>query len=154
MKKDLLIVIASFLLVSCQNNIIYTSFKTLPQSGWDADSSLYYNPTITDSTANYQIQITIRHTDAYPYQNLWLFMDIYKDSLNSIQDTIECYLANERGEWLGGGLSIHELPLLYDDSYQFATNGEYHIAVTQGMRNDTLVGIREVGIKIIRNEQK
>jgi gliding motility-associated lipoprotein GldH len=98
--------------------------------------------------------ITIRHTDAYPYQNLWLFVDIQKDSIPVTRDTIECYMANERGEWLGGGLSIHELPLLYNDNYQFASIGEYQISITQGMREDTLIGIKEVGVKIIRNEQK
>jgi gliding motility-associated lipoprotein GldH len=63
-------------------------------------------------------------------------------------------LANDRGEWLGSGLTIHELPLLYDDNFRFATNGEYHIAITQGMRSDTLMGIKEIGVKIIQNEQK
>jgi gliding motility-associated lipoprotein GldH len=100
------------------------------------------------------MQITIRHTDAYPYQNLWLFVDIEQDSLVLTRDTIECYMANERGEWLGGGLTVHELPLLYSDHYLFTNSGEYLISITQGMRNDTLIGIKEVGVKIIRNEQK
>ena len=154
MRRNILILITSLLLVGCQGDIVYTAFNTLPNAGWEADSSLCYQPTITDSVSDYQMLITIRHTDAYPYQNLWLFVDIEKDSVSLRRDTIECYMANERGEWLGGGLSIHELPLLYSDSYQFANSGEYQISITQGMREDTLVGIKEVGVKIIRNEQK
>ena len=154
MKKSLLIAITSLLLVSCQGDIVYTAFNTLPHVGWEVDSNLCYQPIITDSTADYQMLITIRHTDAYPYQNLWLFVDIQKDSIPVTRDTIECYMANERGEWLGGGLSIHELPLLYNDNYQFASIGEYQISITQGMREDTLIGIKEVGVKIIRNAQK
>ena len=154
MRRNILILITSLLLVGCQGDIVYTAFNTLPNAGWEADSSLCYQPTITDSVSDYQMLITIRHTDAYPYQNLWLFVDIKKDSVSLRRDTIECYMANERGEWLGGGLSIHELPLLYNDSYQFANSGEYHISITQGMRKDTLIGIKEVGVKIIRNEQK
>ncbi len=154
MRRNILILIVSLLLVSCQGDIVYTAFNTLLHAGWAADSSLCYQPTITDSVSDYQMLITIRHTDAYPYQNLWLFVDIEKDSVSLRRDTIECYMANERGEWLGGGLSIHELPLLYSDSYQFANSGEYNISITQGMREDTLIGIKEVGVKIIRNEQK
>lgn len=154
MRRNILILIVSLLLVSCQGDIVYTAFNTLPHAGWAADSSLCYQPTITDSVSDYQMLITIRHTDAYPYQNLWLFVDIEQDSVSLRRDTIECYMANERGEWLGGGLSIHELPLLYSDSYQFANSGEYNISITQGMREDTLIGIKEVGVKIIRNEQK
>jgi gliding motility-associated lipoprotein GldH len=154
MKRNILILIVSLLLVGCQGDIVYTVFKSLPNVGWEADSSLCYQPVITDSVADYQMLITIRHTDAYPYQNLWLFVDIEQDSLLLTRDTIECYMANERGEWLGGGLTVHELPLLYSENYRFANSGEYQISITQGMREDTLVGIKEVGVKIIRNEQK
>lgn len=154
MKRNILILIVSLLLVGCQGDIVYTVFKSLPNVGWEVDSSLCYQPVITDSVADYQMLITIRHTDVYPYQNLWLFVDIEQDSLLLTRDTIECYMANERGEWLGGGLTVHELPLLYSDNYQFANSGEYQISITQGMREDTLVGIKEVGVKIIRNEQK
>lgn len=154
MRRNILILIVSLLLVGCQGDIVYTVFKSLPNVGWEADSSLCYQPLIADSILNCQMLITIRHTDAYPYQNLWLFVDIQKDSVPLTRDTIECYMANERGEWLGGGLSIHELPLLYSDNYQFTNSGEHQISITQGMREDTLVGIKEVGVKIIRNEQK
>lgn len=154
MKKSLLIAITSLLLVSCQGDIVYTAFNTLPHVGWEVDSNLCYQPIITDSTADYQMLLTIRHTDAYPYQNLWLFVDVQKDSIHITRDTIECNMANERGEWLGGGLSIRELPLLYHNNYRFDNSGAYQISITQGMRNDTLIGITEVGVKIIRNEQK
>ena len=76
MKRNILILIVSLLLVGCQGDIVYTVFRSLPNVGWEADSSLCYNPVITDSVADYQMLITIRHTDAYPYQNLWLFVDI------------------------------------------------------------------------------
>ena len=154
MKRNILILIVSLLLVGCQGDIVYTVFKSLPNVGWEADSSLCYQPVVTDSVVDYQMLITIRHTDVYPYQNLWLFVDIEQDSLLLTRDTIECYMANERGEWLGGGLTVHELPLLYSENYQFGNSGEYQISITQGMREDTLVGIKEVGVKIIRNEQK
>ena len=74
MKRNILILIVSLLLVGCQGDIVYTVFKSLPNVGWESDSSLCYQPVITDSVADYQMLITIRHTDVYPYQNLWLFV--------------------------------------------------------------------------------
>ena len=142
------------LLSSCGHSVAYNAFVSLPMEGWHEDSVLSYDVCVADSTIDYDILIVVRHTNKYAYQNLWLFVDIEKDSVSLRRDTIECYMANERGEWLGGGLSIHELPLLYSDSYQFANSGEYNISITQGMREDTLIGIKEVGVKIIRNEQK
>jgi gliding motility-associated lipoprotein GldH len=151
MKKNLLIILGSIFLVACQRDVVYTEFQSLPLRGWEADSVLHFTPSITDTTTDYQMQITVRHTDAYPYQNLWLFVDISKDSVLLTKDTIECTLANERGAWYGKGLTIHELPLLYDDQYRFANSGEYQISIQQGMRNDTLSGIKELGVKIISN---
>ena len=154
MTRNLLIALTSLLLVACQPDVVYTDFNTLPDNGWEADSAIGFHPTITDTTSNYQFQIIVRHTDAYQYQNLWMFVDILKDSLLLTTDTIECYLANQRGEWLGGGLSIHELPLMYDDKYRFFTSGTYHISIRQGMRTDTLEGLKEIGVKFIQNGQE
>lgn len=154
MRRNLLIVIYSLLLVGCQRGVIYTQFQSIPSHGWEADSALDFDATIADSVTDYELQITLRHTDKYPYQNLWLFVDISNDSSLICTDTIECYLANERGEWLGGGLSIYELPLLYNQHQRFPNIGNYTISIHQGMRSDTLVGIQELGLKIISNEQK
>lgn len=151
MKRNLLIILSSLLLVACQKGVVYTEFCSIAAEGWHKDSVLYFEPCIANSNTNYQLQITLRHNDNYPYQNLWLFVDICKDSTVSIHDTIECYLANERGTWLGQGLSIYELPLLYENNFQFADSGQYTISIQQGMRCDTLAGIKEVGLKIINN---
>ena len=154
MRRNILILIASLLLVACQRNVVYSHFESVPLTGWEADSALCYYVNMEDSVSDYEMQITLRHTDAYAYQNLWLFVGVFKDTVCITNDTIECYLADERGMWLGGGLSIHELPLLYKDNYHFTQSGEYKISIVQGMREDTLMGIKEVGVKIIRNEQE
>ena len=154
MRRNLLIIISSLLLVACQEGVVYTHFHAIPSYGWEADRALSFDATIADSITDYEMQITLRHTDKYPYQNLWLFVDICHDSTLLSTDTIECYLANERGEWLGGGMSIYELPLLYNQHQRFPNAGLYTISIHQGMRSDTLVGIQELGLKIISNEQK
>jgi gliding motility-associated lipoprotein GldH len=152
MKRNLVIAIISLLLTACGGNVVYTQFKSLPVKGWEADSLVTFEPVINDTLANYEMQITIRHTDAYPYQNMWLFVGIEKDSTVLLTDTIEFYLANDRGEWLGGGLTVKELPLLYRESHQFANSGTYRITLQQGMREETLKGITEVGVQILSKE--
>ena len=97
----------------------------------------------------YEVQIIVRHTERYPYQNLWLFVDVKQDSLLLHRDTIESFLANERGEWYGAGMQLHELPLLYLENIAL-TAGQYTIAIQQGMREDQLRGITDVGLKVIK----
>ena len=55
------------------------------------DSLAQFDYLIEDTMADYQMLIYVRHTEQYPYQNMWLFVD---DA--GRQDTIEFYLADDR----------------------------------------------------------
>ncbi len=149
MKKILLLAIISTLLISCQQGLIYTHFEHIDPQGWHADSVLSFHPEIEDSVGEYQVQILIRHTDRYAYQNLWLFVDIMSDSLQLRRDTIEAELADPRGRWYGGGTSTISLPLLYIEQISLE-KGAYTIHVQQGMREEHLRAITEVGVKVAR----
>ena len=150
MRKVVLLAVISLLLVSCQQGIVFTEFKSLQGLGWAADSVVVFVPVLEDSMAAYDMQLTVRHTDRYAYQNLWLFVDVKQDSLLLRRDTIEAMMANERGEWQGYGVSKYTLPLLYLDNVQLQS-GEYEVVVQQGMREDVLQGITDLGLKVIKN---
>ena len=150
MRKAVLLVVISVLLLSCQQGVVFTEFRSVGASGWSADSVLVFAPVLVDSVATYDMQLTVRHTDRYAYQNLWMFVDVRQDSLVLRRDTIEVMLANERGEWLGGGVSKYTLPLLYLEG-ELLKKGGYDILVQQGMREDILRGITDVGLKVIKN---
>ena len=150
MKKVILLALISLLWLGCQRGVVYHAFEQLPAQGWEADSALQFVPTLTDTLGSYQMQIIVRHTDRYAYQNLWLFVDVQKDSILLRRDTIESYLANERGEWYGSGMSKYTLPLLYMENIALPA-GEYQITVQQGMREEQLRGITDVGLKVINN---
>lgn len=150
MKKALLLAISSLLLVACQQNVVFTAYESLPASGWDMDSVMVFHPTIEDSIGNYQMLISIRHTDRYPYQNMWMFVDVAQDSVLLRRDTIEVQLANARGEWYGKGLSEYTLPILYLENITLP-QGKYTIGIQQGMREESLRGVSHVGLKLVKN---
>lgn len=150
MKKNLLLALISILTIGCQRGLVYSEFESIPSYGWEADSVLLYMPQITDSLCDYELQIILRHTNQYAYQNLWFFVDIKKDSLLIRRDTIESYLADDHGNWLGAGMQIYELPLMYMDDFKFNQAGIYEMSIQQGMREDTLRAITDVGMKIIK----
>ena len=136
------------LLVACNRNTIYSEFRSVPMKEWGADSILTYRFDIEDTHATYQMLVCVRHTDQYPYQNMWLFVG---DSLR--QDTIEFYLANDCGEWLGnGGNGLIEMPVLYEEAYRFPHSGEQVWHIQQGMREQSLQGVSDVGLIIKKNE--
>ena len=88
--------------------------------------------------------IYVRHTERYPYQNMWLFVDD-----NGYRDTIEFYLADDRGQWLGNKQNgFIEMPVLYEDTKQFADTGRYTLTIRHGMRDSLLRGITDIGMEI------
>ena len=101
--KYIVLIFIGVAVLSCNKKDIYFSYKTVSASGWNKDSLLTYNVAIRDKTLPYNLYINVRHHGNYPYQNLWLFLE-NKDMKGMIQkDTIECFLADEFGKWLGTG---------------------------------------------------
>lgn len=125
---------------SCQNKTIYSQVQALPLQGWAADSVLNYEVEITDTTATYDVLLFIRHTQQYAYQNMWLFVN---------NDTLEFYLADQRGQWLGNGWGrLREMPILYQHAKRFDHAGIYSYQIRQGMREACLQGINDVGLTV------
>ena len=136
-------------MAGCQQGVVFTEFKNIDLPGWSEDSVLVFEGMMEDSVGDYEIQINIRHTDRYPYQNLWLFVEVAQDSIELRRDTIEAMMANARGEWYGAGFSRYTLPLQYFEQISLK-QGPYQVSIQQGMREEELRGINEVGLKVVR----
>lgn len=140
-------------LTACQRPV-YVELHEVPPSGWAQDSVQTYRAEMTDTVQAYDVLITLRTDNHYPYQNIWLFLSMYRDSVLLVRDTIEGTLANERGEWLGKGNTYHDVRLLYDDGVRFDRAGAYTFTIEQGMRDEPLRGVVNVGMMITPTKTK
>lgn len=148
--KSIIFFFIGITITSCVHYETYLEYKILPPQGWDKDSVLTFQVNITDTSSLYNVYINVRNRGEYPYQNLWLFLNIQPphDSL-FINDTIECYLADVHGKWLGSGVgNVFEMPVLYKQNVCFKESGNYLFQIIHGMRNDILPGISNIGLKI------
>ncbi len=162
-KKHIAGIAATLMLLwGCAGKPLYLEYQTIPASGWHADSTLTFTTAITDTTSAYDVLLYLRHTDRYQYQNIWLFIDnSVSETADSIRentllgrDTIEFYLADERGRWLGNGYgNIREMPVLYMQNVRYKHAGNYSYTVSQGMRDEMLKGVSDIGIKIVRHNE-
>lgn len=140
--------IAAVSFSACRNDIVFTQFHPIPSDHWAADSVIRFDYSIADNAAAYRMIVYVRHTERYPYQNMWLFV---KDHMGC--DTLEFYLADDRGQWLGDRHhGFIEMPVLFEDDMQFADTGNYFMEIRQGMRDSLLRGVTDVGLEIIKNE--
>lgn len=147
MKKLLLLATLTLALTACRQGIVFSQFVPIPSGEWYVDSVAQFDYTIADKEAGYQVLVYVRHTERYPYQNMWLFLDN-----GSQRDTIEFYLADDRGQWLGDKHhGFIEMPVLIEQNYHFADTGRYAMSIQHGMRDSVLRGVTDVGFEIVKS---
>lgn len=126
---------------------MYSRFSSVPSGNWHIDSIAKFDYTIADTSADYTMLIHVRHTERYPYQNIYLFLED-----DTQRDTIAFFLADDRGNWLGDSHNgFIEMSVLYGEHKHFADTGTYHLSIQHGMRDSLLRGVTDVGLEIKRN---
>lgn len=147
--RTFILPILIFATSSCVQKETYLKYFSVNESGWSKDSLFVFDIPVIDSVSNYNLYVNIRNRGEYPYQNLWLFIEkITPDSIVS-SDTIEFYLADDLGKWLGTGTGANfEMPVLYQQNIKFQTTGTYRYKIKQGMRDSILAGINDIGMRL------
>jgi gliding motility-associated lipoprotein GldH len=141
--------LASIAFQSCNKDVIYRKCIPLPGNIWEIKNPLNFDVPVSDTVNNYNIYITLRNSDNYDFNNLYLFIDIISPSKISERDTMECILANSNGQWLGRGLGdIWDNKILFKQNVKFRKAGLYEFIITQAMRVDSLPMIMDAGISI------
>ena len=156
--KRLLPILLATLLTACSGDIVYSRFVSISYPGgtitssgeWHVDSVAQFAIPIADTTVDYRTIIYVRHTERYPYQNMWLFVNEGQQ-----RDTIEFYLADDRGQWLGDTHNgVMEMPVLLDENRHFRDTGVYELRIAHGMRDTLLRGISDIGVEVIRQSKE
>jgi gliding motility-associated lipoprotein GldH len=150
--KLLYVLLLSILItfISCTKPVFYEQYQAL-DTQWDKNKEVFFVFDIADNSASYNISLNIRNNNLYPYQNLWLFCAQEQPDGVTLRDTIECTLADDFGKWLGTGISLYHLNIPMRNQYKFPMQGPYTISIRQGMRDDKMVGIEQIGVRIEKN---
>jgi gliding motility-associated lipoprotein GldH len=127
---------------------VYNQYRPISRFIWEKNREYSFACTISDTAAAYNISFEVRNNNLYPYQNLWIFCAEESPAGTIRRDTVECMLADEFGKWSGKGISIFQSSFPLRTGYKFPHSGQYTFRFRQGMRNDTLRGIREIGLRV------
>ena len=142
-------IVGLFCFVSCDNNSIYHQYQPIDNNGWHKDVAVEFAVPITDTASLYNVIINIRNHNEYPYQNLYLFVYSTTPDGKMDGDTLNCILADNQGRWEGQGIgSTSTLPVMYMPAVKFSKQGIYTFKIMQGMREDVLEGISDIGLRV------
>ncbi len=140
------------LLAACHPAPHYQKQEPIPANAWSYNFKPSFTFDITDTTAAYRPYFIIRHTQAYPYNNLWLWLYI-KTPGDTVakRSRINITLAEPTGKWLGNGMGeIYEqrMPISLGDAVKLDRVGTYQIDMEQNMRLNPLPEVLHVGLRI------
>lgn len=144
------------MLQSCSSSPYFEEYIGLRDSTWHSDSVATFTVEIEDTASEFLIGINLRNNNDYPYSNIFLFREIRSSRGIEFRDTMEFFLADSYGKWLGDGVGE-----LKTNQWQFASKGlrfrkkdTYTFSFNQAMREDELKGVEDIGITIFRNEKE
>lgn len=138
-----------FLLSSCGRGVLFDQTVNVHKA-WYMNNPVVFNVTVNDTLQGYDFYLNLRHNNNYRYSNLYIFLQTEFPNHHVTRDTLQFILADPSGKWLGKGWGkIKEDHILLKQNLRFPLKGQYHFTLWQGMRNDTLKGIEDVGLQIV-----
>lgn len=148
-QKHWLVLLWLPLLFSCDTSVVFQQQKAIPAEGWHYQDSVVLRAMVDDTLSLHTLHLDIRNSVDYRYSNLFVFLDIEFPRGRILRDTIECILADRQGNWKGSGFGrMRTNRFLFRDDVWFPEKGTYTFRIYQGMREDQLTGITDVGIRI------
>ena len=147
-KRFFIIAFVCLFCLSCDYQPVYDQYQEIENTIWQKDKEYYFTFDIEDNSVPYNLTLEIRNNNMYPFQNLWLFLQEETPIGPLVRDTVECMLADDYGKWYGKGISLFQLSYPLKTAYYFPHSGQYTYSFRQGMRQDELPGIQEIGFRV------
>ncbi|MDR1171032.1 MAG: gliding motility lipoprotein GldH [Bacteroidales bacterium] len=136
-------------LCACDPDKIYESNVNIPADGWSRTEHARFEVEITDTVSPCNVYINVRNSSKYKYMELWLFVDVHSPSGALERDTTRIMLADHRGKWLGNGLGDKfDTRMFLRKNVRFPVTGKYVFEYEQGSRDEPLIGIDDIGLRI------
>lgn len=157
-------VIASLLLVACDENLAFSEYKSIPKEGWGMRDTLDFTIDSLESKGDYVLVLGVRTSSAKAYTFKDVQMQVEQtweasvkegrqDSsqcvmpFDTVVDTIKYKLVDDKGESLGVGISNYQY-LHTLDTLSLPVGAKGKVRVLHRMRKPNLTGIVNVGVEL------
>lgn len=135
---------------ACLRSNVFEKNNAIKNHKWNEDNVQSFKFEVSDTLSNYSMYFNMRHSDSYPYSNIWLLISTEFPSTDTpASSKIEVPLADLEGKWLGRGMNeIWEHRMLIASPLHFSKAGTYTIKLKHIMRVNPLPEVMSVGIRL------
>lgn len=142
-----------FVVISCTAIDLYEKSASIPGHKWKNSYKPSFTFTIKDTSSPYQLFLILRHNDKYSFNNIYINLYTKQPGTDSIQTgRYDLRLATDNEGWLASGMDDiyeHRIPLTpVGGSFYFKKNGDYTFSIEQIMRENPLMNVLNVGLRI------
>lgn len=139
---------------------LYSDFEETEHTGWLRRQLMEFSPFAEDSTFSGKVKntdcdliLTLRHNDYLDKREIWVAFEETDREGNVSNDTVKLEMCDARGRWKGRGhRGIYEFEYKVRERYRIPDG--YSLSVTHAMLSDTLTGINDVGLTIVRSNKQ
>ncbi|MGX5818077.1 gliding motility lipoprotein GldH [Chitinophaga lutea] len=134
--------------------------RNIAHSQWNVADTLPFEVQLSpeDTGYYYNLYVNVRHTDAYPYSNLWIIIHTAgPGDSTTVARRVELPLADSYGKWMGSGVNgrvasgtddIYEHRIPIQQNAILPRAGAYRFVFEQNMRQNPLPEILSMGLRI------
>lgn len=145
------IVLLALLAQGCDRKVYYAAERDVDERGWHMNDAVVFDIPVDDTLDVYNFFFDLRNSVAYDKANAFFFINTTFPDGTIAYDTLECPLADLQGQWYGRRTGRY-----VDNRYYFRKHiifpraGIYSVAVSHGMRDTSVIGLKSVGLRIER----
>lgn len=158
LNKIHIVLLVSLLAITCSSCVqspFYQKTYTIPKNEWEYSNKQKFKFEVTDPKSLYNLYFIIRHSEAYPFANIWVWIYTKQPGDTSFSKTrLEIPLAEPGGKWLGRGMGAiweQRMPISNDgDTVILRKKGTWEIYIEQNMRVNPLPEVLQVGLRVER----
>lgn len=138
----------SFAMSSCNKPILFDETKDIAQP-WQSSDKISYLVDVNDTISPFNFLIDVRNDVDYNFSNIFFFVKTIFPDGRYARDTINIWLANPDGKWIGKGFGKYrDTEIIFKKNGRFPMSGIYRFEFEQAMRVPELNGIESLGIRI------
>lgn len=152
--KNSWILILLVFLGSCGDAPLYNKSYSFANNSWDQDVKPVFKVTVSDTTASYTAQITIRTTTDYGYNNLWFFIHSKTPGGEVDRLPVEVKIANPDGSWIGETSGTIVENTVYFRDLKFPQKGNYIFTFEQGITEQSAKNVMDISYAVTKNPTK
>ncbi len=139
-------ILATTLLQSCSDSSLYSKSISFKNNTWKVTNKPVFKIQIPDTINPYNLELTLRVSTDYAYNNLWLFFHSRTPNGEVGREPIEIKIAHPDGSWIGQKSGTIVETKVNFKNRRFPQKGWYIFTLEQGISEAQIKHVLDVSL--------